>query len=117
SPEDAPEPVLPVEPVPARECLWEAEDGEVVDRDDRRHARARRGPERRAVQDVETVRPPGEAERVPECIARDARDSSRPAVGEQRQLEALPTTKRAEQAANVPRGAGACLYERRDVDA
>ena len=74
----------PVEPRPERKDLGMPEHGEVVHGEDRRHARARRRAEDRAVQDVD-VRVRGltrEQPGVPEHVAGDGRPPARPAPAE-----------------------------------
>ena len=86
--EDAYEPRAAVEPMPAREHLGRAEDGEIVHREHGRNRRANGPAERRAVQHVQRAGAASEADRVPEGITRHARRPPGPTERQQLELEA-----------------------------
>ena len=60
---------------------------------------------------------PSQPERIPDCVTGDARQTTRSAEREELELERLPAPESAEEAADVTRGSGTRLNERRDVDA
>ena len=59
---------------------------------------------------------PRDPGRVPGCVAENAGRASRPAEGEELEVELRALPEHREQPAHVARGAGPCLHERRDVD-
>ena len=89
--------------------LGMAEHREVVDRDDGRHARAKRAVVRRAVQHVGTAAEPREAKRVPPQLAREHRRPVSAAECDRLHLEPLA------EVADVARRARVRQPQRRDV--
>ncbi len=68
--------------------------------DDSGHGQADRPAERRAVQDVQRTRAAPEADRVPDGVAHDARDSPVTSEREELELDARALAQRAEQPAD-----------------